>query len=161
MKKKALFLDRDGVLNRERGDYTYTIEDFEVLPDVAQALRLAQQKGFMLIVISNQGGIAKGIFNQARVEKLHSLMCDKLATEGIHFDEIYYCQHHNQIGKCICRKPDSLMLEKAIARFNVDVSNSVMIGDSQRDIDAANKAGIRGYLIESNSGILKIVADLG
>lgn len=160
MKKKTLFLDRDGVLNRERGDYTCSVEDFEILPDVAPALKLAQQKGFLLIVISNQGGIAKRIFNQARVEKLHSMMRNELALEGIHFDEIYYCQHHSEIGKCICRKPDSLMLEKAIARFHVDVANSVLIGDSQRDMDAAAKAGIRGCLIESNSGILKIVEDL-
>tara|TARA_R110000868_G_scaffold63012_2_gene190069 strand:- start:43 stop:525 length:483 start_codon:yes stop_codon:yes gene_type:complete len=158
--KKALFLDRDGVLNRERGDYTFSIEDFEVLPDVSQALKLAQEKGYLLIVISNQGGISKGLFNQKRVEKLHGMMCEELATKGIHFDEIYYCQHHNEIGKCICRKPDSLMLEKAIARFNIDVDKSVMIGDSQRDVDAASKVGVRRILIDSNSGILNIIQDL-
>jgi len=158
--KKALFLDRDGVLNRERGDYTFLIEDFEVLPDVCAALKLAEQKGYLLIVISNQGGIAKGLFDENRVEKLHGMMCDELAKDSISFDAIYYCQHHNEIGKCICRKPDSLMLEKAIARFNIDVEKSVMIGDSQRDVDAAAKAGVRGFLIESNSGILKIVEDL-
>jgi len=158
--KKALFLDRDGVLNRERGDYTFSVEDFEVLPDVAESLKLARQKGFLLIVISNQGGIAKGLFDQKRVEKLHQMMVNQLAKLDVHFDEIYYCQHHNEVGKCICRKPDSLMLEKAIARFNIDVSNSVMIGDSQRDVEAAAKAGVQGFLIESNSGILNIVEGL-
>jgi D-glycero-D-manno-heptose 1,7-bisphosphate phosphatase len=88
------------------------------------------------------------------------MMCDELAKDSISFDAIYYCQHHNEIGKCICRKPGSLMLEKAIARFNIDVEKSVMIGDSQRDVDAAAKAGVRGFLIESNSGILKIVEGL-
>jgi len=158
--KKALFLDRDGVLNRERGDYTYLVEDFEVLPDVSAAIKLARQKGYLIIVISNQGGIAKGLFDENRVDMLHQMMSDKLQKNGVSFDEIYYCQHHNEVGKCICRKPNSLMLEKAIARFDIDVEKSVMIGDSQRDVDAASKVGVQGFLIESNSGILKIVQGL-
>ncbi len=158
--RKALFLDRDGVLVRERGDYTYTVKDFEVLPDVANALKLARDKGYLLIVISNQGGIAKGIYNQERVEHLHGLMVEKLVASGVHFDEIYYCRHHIQLGLCLCRKPDSLLLEKAIARFDIDTSQSVMIGDSQRDMDAAAKVGVKGFLIEPNSGILQLVESL-
>lgn len=157
---KALFLDRDGVLNLERGDYTYSIEDFEVLPDVAEALQLAKNKGYLLIVISNQGGIAKGIFTQERVEVLHGMLIRELASSGVHFDEIYYCTHHNEVGKCICRKPNSGMLEKAIARFDIDVSQSIMIGDSPRDVAVAEKAGVQGVLIESNSGIFEIVKNL-
>lgn len=157
---KALFLDRDGVLNRERGDYTYSLEDFEVLDEVPVALNLAKNKGYLLIVISNQGGIAKGIFTSERVEQLHDKMNAKMAESGIEFDEIYYCQHHSDVGKCICRKPDSLMLEKALARFNIDPRSSVMIGDSARDMEAAKKAGIKGFLINSNDGILEIVKGL-
>jgi len=158
--KKALFLDRDGVLNRERGDYTYLLEDFAVLPDVVDALKLAKKKGYLLIVISNQGGIAKGIYDQSHVEKLHEVLKEKLAKVDVYFNEIYYCQHHNAVGKCLCRKPDSLMLEKAIARFDIDSVNSIMIGDSQRDMDAAYKVGVQGFIIEPNSGILKIVEGL-
>lgn len=158
--KKALFLDRDGVLNRERGDYTFLEEDFELLSDVVNTLKIAKQKDYLLIVISNQGGIAKGIFSQPQVELLHKIMSDKLALQGIQFDEIYFCPHHNQIGKCLCRKPNSLMLEKAIARFNIDASKSVFIGDSKRDIEAAEHVGVRGILIEANSGIQNIVANL-
>ena len=86
--KKALFLDRDGVLNRERGDYTYSVEDFDVLPDVSAAIKLARQKGYLIIVISNQGGIAKGLFDENRVEKLHEIMRDELAEDGVSFDAI-------------------------------------------------------------------------
>jgi D-glycero-D-manno-heptose 1,7-bisphosphate phosphatase len=157
---KALFLDRDGVLNRERGDYTFSIEDFEVLPDVAQALKIAKQKGYLLIVISNQGGVARGIFSQERVEILHSILQQKLAETNVFLDEVYYCTHHDLVGKCICRKPDSGMLEKAIARFDIDASRSVMIGDSPRDVAAAEKAGVKGIKIERNTSILEIVAGL-
>lgn len=157
---KALFLDRDGVLNRERGDYTYSIEDFEVLPDVSESLKLAQDKGYLLIVISNQGGVAKGIFTQERVEVLHNMLREKLAESKVVLDEVYYCTHHDEVGKCICRKPNSAMLEKAMARFGIDASKSLMIGDSPRDVAAAEKAGVEGVLIESNAGILNIVKKL-
>ena len=158
--KKALFLDRDGVLIRERGMYTYDLEDFELLPTVAKSLSIAREKGYLLIVASNQGGIAKGIFSQERVEEMHAKLNSELAKHQILFDEVYYCPHHDEVGKCICRKPDSLMLEKAIARFNIDASESVMIGDSPRDVQAAAKAGVKGILIDSNSEIFTICQNL-
>ncbi|MCB9186568.1 MAG: HAD family hydrolase [Flavobacteriales bacterium] len=158
--KKALFLDRDGVLNVERGEYTYLLEDFEILPDVLESLKLATVKGYVLIVISNQGGIAKGVYSHKNVELVHQKLIDNLASEGVLLDEIYYCPHHDEVGKCLCRKPNSLMLEKAIARFNISASDSVFIGDSERDILAAEKVGVNGILIASNSGILEIVKGL-
>lgn len=157
---KALFLDRDGVINRERGKYTYRSGDFEILPDVIEALRLAKEKGYLVIGISNQGGIAKGLFSKEDVERLHLKLNEILHENGVFLDELYYCPHHDEVGKCICRKPDVLMLEKAIARFNIDSQSSVMIGDSQRDVEAAEKAGVRGVLVESNAGILDIVKGL-
>ncbi len=157
---KALFLDRDGVINRERGEYTYRSEDFDILPDVIEALKLAKEKGYLVIGISNQGGIAKGLFSKEDVEHLHLKLNEILHENGVTFDELYYCPHHDEVGKCICRKPDSLMLEKAIARFHIDAQNSVMIGDSQRDVEAAEKAGVRGLLVDSNAGILDIVKDM-
>lgn len=157
---KALFLDRDGVINRERGEYTYKLEDFEILPDLASSLRIASEKGYKLIVISNQGGIAKGIYSKLQVEELHGFLNQELKLSGIKLDEIYYSPHHDSVGKSLCRKPGSLMLEKAIARFELDARLSVFIGDSETDIMAANRVGVRGVLIKSNSSILELVKEL-
>ena len=157
---KALFLDRDGVINRERGEYTFRIEDFDVLPDVPEALKLASAKGYQLFVISNQGGIAKGLYGHKEVEELHRVLVQKLSDFGVSFQEIHYCPHHESVGKCLCRKPDSLMLEKAIARFDVNPEISVLVGDSERDMQAASKVGVKGILIDSNTGILELVKQL-
>jgi D-glycero-D-manno-heptose 1,7-bisphosphate phosphatase len=157
---KALFLDRDGVLNRELGRYTFRPEEFEILPEVAPALKLARKKGYMLIVISNQGGIARGEFTKGDVEACHKKLTDHLLSNGIRLDDIYYCPHHDGIGKCLCRKPGSLMLEKALARFSIDSSSSYFIGDSQRDQLAAISAGVNPIAVQSNEGILKFVQQL-
>lgn len=148
---KAILLDRDGVINRERDDYTYRMEDFEILPGVTDALSLLQKKGYLLIIISNQSGIAKGIYSIDDVEKLHEYLKKQLQKQGIKIEEIYYCPHHPEYGSCICRKPDSLLVEKALARFNVDPEKSYFIGDKERDVFAGKKAGVKGILIASNS----------
>jgi D-glycero-D-manno-heptose 1,7-bisphosphate phosphatase len=157
---KAIFLDRDGVVNRERGEYTFKLKDFDILPDVYEALKLGLEKGYELFVLSNQGGIAKGLYDHEQVEKLHELLAGELLNHGVKLKEIYYCPHHESAGKCLCRKPDSLLLEKAIARFGIDTDSSVFIGDSKRDVEAASKVGVRGILIDSNAGILDSVEEL-
>jgi D-glycero-D-manno-heptose 1,7-bisphosphate phosphatase len=156
-KKKALFLDRDGVINRETGTYIYKPEDFELNAGILEALEIFRERGFMLIVISNQGGIGQNIYKQMHVEKLHAILKEQLSGHGIELSEIYYCPHHPVSGKCLCRKPGSLMIEKAIARFNIDPSLSYMIGDRERDIIAAEKAGVKGILINSNESLLNYV----
>jgi len=147
---KAIFLDRDGVINTERG-YTHRLDDFVILPDLYENLKLYLQKGYLLIVISNQSGIAKGLYTQAEVEVIHSFLTNELVKIGIQLSEIYYCVHHPDVSRCICRKPDSLFVEKALARFNIDPSKSYFIGDKDRDVEAAEKAGVKGILIEANS----------
>src|SRR4051812_34481249 len=127
-KQKAIFLDRDGIINRERDDYTFKLEDFEILPEVIPALQSFQTRNFLLIIVSNQGGIGKGIYTQKEVEILHSFLLKVLKENAIHISEIYYCPHHPDTGKCICRKPDSLLIEKAIGRFHIDSSKSYFIG---------------------------------
>lgn len=154
---KAVLLDRDGVINRERDDYTYRIEDFVVLPDVVPALKKLQEKGYILVIVSNQSGIAKGVFTIADVEKMHNHMLQHFVKHGIDIKEIYYCPHHPEFSSCICRKPDSLNVEKAIARFNIDITKSYFIGDKERDVLAGKKAGVKGILIESNTSLLEAI----
>ena len=152
--KKAVFLDRDGVLNRERGEYTYRKDDFEILPGVTEALKKLQDDGWLLIVVTNQGGIAKGIYSEDDFRLLNEILITELKKEGVHLDEIYYCPHHPDRTRCLCRKPGSLLFEKAIARFGIDPGISWMIGDKQRDADAASGAGIKTILMEANSPLL-------
>ena len=154
--KKAIFLDRDGVINVERG-YTYRLEDFVILPDLIEVLKLLQQKGFLLIIVSNQSGVAKELYKQTDVEILHQYLREEFTKNQITLSEIYYCVHHPDVTRCICRKPDSLFVEKALARFNIDAKSSFFIGDKERDTQAAEKAGVKGVLIEANISLKTIL----
>ncbi len=157
-KNKAVFLDRDGVLNKELGDYVCRAEDFQVLEHNFEPLKLLQNRGYMLIVITNQGGLAKGWYTEANLSKMHQKLRKAYSQNGIDLLEIYYCRHHPEYnGKCLCRKPGSLMLEKAAARFDIDVSKSYFIGDRERDVLAGEAAGIKGILIDSDQAISEIL----
>lgn len=153
---KAVFLDRDGVINVERG-YTHRLEDFVILPDVIEVLQLLQKRGYLLVVVTNQSGVAKGLYTQSDVEMVHSYMLNEFTKNGIVLSEIYYCLHHPDVSNCICRKPDSLFVEKALARFNIEKSKSYFIGDKERDVEAGEKAGVTGILIEANSPLKDIL----
>lgn len=157
---KAIFLDRDGVLNRELGDYTTCVEDFEILPDVFDALKILQERGFLLIVVTNQGGIAKGRYTLEELNKMHTYFVDECKKNGVTITDIFYSPHHEIYTKSLSRKPASLMLERALARYHIDPTKSYMIGDSPRDIEAANGINIRGLMIPSNSSILAIINEL-
>ncbi len=154
---KAVFLDRDGVLNRERGDYTFRMEDFDILPDVSKALKLLQKAGYLLIIISNQSGIGRGLFKIEDTENLHNHLLEVLKKDDIKIEEIYYCVHHPETGSCLCRKPDSLHVEKALARFDIDPILSYFIGDKERDVLAGEKVGVKGILMESNTSLVEAI----
>jgi D-glycero-D-manno-heptose 1,7-bisphosphate phosphatase len=156
-KRKAFFLDRDGVLNRERGDYTWEEEDFILNPDVPDFLKALQEKGFLLIVITNQGGIGKGLYTRDQYFRIEAKLRRELQVSGVELTEIYYCPHHPTETKCLCRKPGSQLLEKAIARFGIDVNRSFMVGDRERDVEAAQAVGVKSFLIEANSPLLPIL----
>ena len=154
--QKAVFLDRDGVLIRERGDYTWLLEDMKINDGVEEALKIFSNAGFMLIVISNQSGIDKGLYTKKEADYLHFHLDRILRAKSIHINEFYYCPHHPTVSNCICRKPDSLLLEKAMARFRIDADKSWFIGDADRDIEAGVKAGVQTIRIEVNSSLVNI-----
>ena len=138
--QKCVFLDRDGVINNERGSYTYTIEDFQILSGVPEGLKILKDAGFLTIIITNQGGISKGLFTRQQMQQCHQYLVDHCPHL---IDDIYYCPYHSSISESLSRKPDSLMLEKAIAKYGIDPSLSWMVGDRERDLEASVKMGIK------------------
>lgn len=159
--RTALFLDRDGVVNRERGEHTWRPEDFEVLPDVAEVVAAFNRKGWAVVIVSNQSGIGLGLYTPADVERLHRYLHDHLLQHGARVDDILYCPHHPSKGRCLCRKPSGLLMERAIALHGIDPVGSVMVGDRERNIEAAASVGVRGLLIPSNSGLARALQHAG
>ncbi len=154
---KAIFLDRDGVINFDPGDYTYKLEKFKINDGVIPSLKKLYDKDYLLFIITNQGGISKQIYTHKHVEDIHKHLADELKKVNIELTEIYYCPHHSVNEKCLCRKPNSLLIEKAIARFNINPEISFMIGDKQRDVEAAEKAGVKGIKVGLNENIEKYI----
>jgi D-glycero-D-manno-heptose 1,7-bisphosphate phosphatase len=154
MKNKAIFLDRDGVLNHEINDYICKVEDFEVLEFQIPPLRKLYNEGYMLIVITNQGGIALKRYTEEDLAQMHQILFDTYKKEGAIFTDAYHCPHHPTVNDpCLCRKPGSGMLLDAISKYNIDPALSVMIGDKPRDVEAANGAGVKGILITPDEQI--------
>lgn len=162
MKNKAVFLDRDGVLNKDKVDYVYTIEEFKIFDGVAKALSLLKKEGFKLIIITNQSGIAKGVYDEKAVYSCF----EYLQSETGHLiDDMFFCPHHPDYDmRCECRKPGSAMILEAMSKHNIDASLSFMVGDAQRDITAGNNAGLRSIHVnngkETAVGAVHTVADL-
>lgn len=148
--KKAVFLDRDGVINREVGDYIKRFEDFEILPHVRHALKILHEAGFHLIIITNQGGIAKNMYSRDEMDQMHAYLQSELEPSGITFTDIYFCPHHPVTSNCLCRKPESLLVEKALSKHDLDPRLCWFIGDKERDVVCGEGAGVRGILIEPN-----------
>ncbi|PYF76978.1 D-glycero-alpha-D-manno-heptose-1,7-bisphosphate 7-phosphatase [Pedobacter nutrimenti] len=154
MKNKAIFLDRDGVLNHERNDYICRLEDFEVLEYQIPVLKKFYDEGYLLVIITNQGGIALGRYTEETLSEMHKLLFQKFEQQGAKISHAYYCPHHPSVtGECPCRKPKSGMLLTAIQTYNIDPALSVMIGDKLRDVEAANGAGVKGILIKPDEKI--------
>ena len=134
--KKAIFLDRDGVLNEEIGNYIFHLKDFRIVDGIIEVLIKLKRDGFILIVITNQAGIAKGLYGHKSVHKLHDYFQQQT---GNLIDKFYYAPDHPDYSESLSRKPDSLLFEKAIAKFDIDPSLSWMIGDKERDLIPAKK----------------------
>ncbi|HBS87683.1 MAG: hypothetical protein A2W91_15580 [Bacteroidetes bacterium GWF2_38_335] len=157
---KAVFFDRDGVINKERGDYTFRIDDFVINEGIFDSMRLLSAKNYLLFIITNQGGISKGVYSMDDVEKLHKHMLSLFVKEAIRIEKIFLCPHHHENESCLCRKPGSLLIEKALAIYNIDPLKSYFIGDRDRDIMAAQNAGVNGIKVESNQDITNICRSL-
>lgn len=142
--QKAVFLDRDGVVNRKapEGEYVTCWEQMDFLPGVANAIELLNRAGFHVIVISNQRCVAKGLITRTGVERLHDRMRHALAQAGAIVDAVYYCPHEKD-GDCNCRKPQPGMLLRAKQEHGIDLAASWMIGDSETDVEAGRIAGCR------------------
>lgn len=153
----AVFLDRDGTLNEEV-HYLYKPSDLKIFPGVANAIRLLKQAGFLIIVVTNQAGVARGYYTCEDVEKLHRYMNELLAEEGAAIDAFYYCPHHPEAGKgiyrrpCRCRKPGIGMFEMAERDFAIDRAGSYMVGDKKLDIEAGRNYGVRSILVGTGYG---------
>lgn len=150
---KAVFFDRDGVLNKELGRYVTNAKEFEVNNWVIAFMKKMREKGYVFFVITNQGGIAKGLYTKNDLFDIHLKLKTILEAEEIFFKEIYFCPHHPLHTLCLCRKPNSLMLEKAVAKYGVNISQSFLIGDSDRDIVAASKIGLKAIKVNPNQPI--------
>lgn len=147
---KAVFLDRDGTIARDV-PYCSRPEDFELLPGAAEGIKLLNEHGFKVVVVTNQSGIARGYFTERMLAEIHDKMITQLAEHGAHVDAIYYCPHHPD-DNCDCRKPKPKMLFQAALDLDIDLSQSYVIGDSDMDVELARRAGCKAGIRVGESG---------
>lgn len=143
---KCVLLDRDGVLNREIGDYVYRNQDFEILPHVAEGLNLLKTHGFQLVVVTNQGGISKGLYTKNTVFEFHQLIQHQ---SGNAIDYLFYAPLHRDFSRSLASKPGSLMMERGLALTQASPEKSWLVGDAERDLVAGKSVGVRTILIPS------------
>lgn len=161
---KAVFFDRDGTLNVDKS-YLYKIEELEWMPEALEALAYLAGKGYLLFVVTNQSGIARGYYTLEQLQLLHGYMAATAAAAGAAIEKFYYCPHLQEgcVPKysisCTCRKPQPGMLLQCFREYDIDKAASFMIGDGQRDVECAQNAGIRGYLYSGGS-LLEFVKKL-
>lgn len=154
MSKPAVFFDRDGVINIDTG-FVGQIERFDFIDGVKESLSLLKEKGYYLVLVTNQSGIARGKYTEDDFHTLSNFMQKELGDSAV-FDKIYFCPHHPNAPleqykqECSCRKPNSGMFLKAISELDIDVDNSIMIGDHASDLVAAQKANIKTNVLVGN-----------
>jgi len=168
-KLKAAFIDRDGVINEER-NYVHLIEDFVLLPGIIEGMTMLRDAGYLLIVVTNQAGIAHGYYDQTAMDHLHTHLRTLLLQDDITLDAIYFCPHHPQgrvselAIECNCRKPAPGMLLQAARDFNLDLNFSVFIGDKLSDVQAGKSAGVGcTVIVESGHSLepeARVAADM-
>ena len=164
MFKSAVFLDRDGVINKDLG-YVFKIDDVEWISGSIEAIKLLNKKNFLVFVVTNQSGVARNFYSENDVKKLHRWMKNILKEKNAIINEFSYCPHHPDAinrkyrRECNCRKPNPGMIDKIIKNWQIDRKSSFRIGDNDTDIEAAYKAKINGYKFTSNN-LLQFVQNI-
>lgn len=159
---KAIFLDRDGTINEDR-HYVHLKSDFAFLPQAPEAIKLLRSKGYLVIVVSNQSGVARGLFSIDDVESLNGFMRSELQRHGAEIDGIYYCPHlpdgtvSEYAQQCRCRKPGALLFERAISEYRINAEHSYAVGDKLRDLEPGKKLGMNTALISKEARTSNIV----
>jgi len=158
LKKSAVFIDRDGTINEQMG-YINHISRFVLLPGSAEAIKLLNDHGYLVIIVSNQSGVARGYFPMDLVNEVHAHMEVLLARDNAKVDGIFFCPHYPK-GKlleysrvCECRKPKTGLIKMACGDFDIDLANSYVIGDRCTDIELARNAGLKGVLVKTGYGL--------
>ncbi len=160
--RPAFFLDRDGTLIREVG-YLSRIEQVEILPEAIRAVQLINQAGAAAVVVTNQSGVARGFLGESQLEGIHQHLLAAFSRGGAHLDAFYYCPHHPHAEQlryridCSCRKPAPGMLRAAARDLNLDLTRSIMLGDTLRDVEAGRRAGCRTVLVRTGKGMFEEV----
>jgi histidinol-phosphate phosphatase family protein len=150
---KTVFLDRDGVINRNPPNMGYVRRwsEFSFIPNARKAIRELTQNGYRIIIVTNQAGIGRGLFSEENLMDIHSRMVAEIVEAGGRIDAIYYCPHHPNAG-CECRKPKPGMLTRAGREHNIELSSTYLIGDSKTDIEAGQRAGSKTLLVLTGLG---------
>lgn len=157
MKRRAVFMDRDGTISEEVG-YVNHASRYRVFPFSAEAVRLLNERGWLAILVTNQAGVARGYFTEALIGEVHGVLSTELERTGAHLDAIYYCAHHPSVGEppfrldCDCRKPRPGLIRRAAEEFDIDLSTSWMIGDRYSDVELAHNAGVRSCFVLTGYG---------
>ena len=156
MKSKAVFLDRDGVINEKRDDHVKNISEFKIFSGVGDAIKLLRDKGYLVIIITNQSAIGRKIISEKKLEEIHTELKNYLNQHDTYVESIYYCPHTPE-ENCSCRKPKPGLLIKATNDFGINLEESYFIGDSESDLNAAKEAICKGILLENDQTLLEIV----
>lgn len=154
MSTPAIFLDRDGTINIEK-NYLHQTQDWEWIPGAIEAIKLFNKKGFFVVVVTNQAGIARGLYTTKEIDILHSYVSSQLRSYGAKIDKFYYCPHHpnyDEKERCNCRKPSPGMLLEATKDLNIDLNNSWIVGDKISDIAAGKNFNLKSILVLTGHG---------
>ena len=156
---KAVFLDRDGVINKERSDYVKTVSELEILSNISRSIKLLKDAGFLVIVITNQSAINRGLTTHENVKNVHNTIQEFLKKNGTAVDGFYYCPHISE-ENCFCRKPKPGLLQKAAQEFDIELKSSWMIGNNDSDVESAINAGCKAIKINTKKTLENAIFEI-